>query len=223
MEKHAKTILVLPVFNEERYIGEVVNKAKAYVDEVIVVDDGSSDHSFERAREKGAKVVRHPLNLGKSAALKTGAEAAIEEQADIIVFMDSDGQHQAEDLPKFIQMVESGEADLAIGVRVGGDKMPFTRKAGNNLLEWMLKVFYGLSIRDIQSGFRAFKAKDYPKLVWESKGYHADAEITVRAAQKKMQCREVEIKTIYNDPYKGMTLLDGLGLILRVLLWKFRP
>lgn len=222
MRKPAKTVLVLPVYNEEKYIHQVVREATPYVDEVIVVDDGSTDHSFNEAQRAGATVIRHSLNLGKAGALKTGADAALEECADVIVFMDSDGQHLSEDLPRLIEPLLKGEADLVIGSRMGGDKMPFVRNGGNRLLHWMVKLLYGIDIHDTQSGFRAFGSQHYPQLRWESNGYHADAEITIRAAKAELRCAEIYIKTIYNDPYKGMTMLDGLGLILQVLVWKFK-
>lgn len=216
-----KTTLVLPAHNEEEHIDEVVRKAKPYVSEVIVIDDGSGDRTTELAKKAGAVALRHPINLGKACALKTGCEAAVKRHADLIILMDSDGQHRPEDLPKFIQMLESKEADLVIGVREGGDKMPILRKCGNRSLEIMTRVLFGSSAKDIQSGFRAFRAEHYPLLKWNSKGYHADAEITVRALKRGLRCKEISIKTIYNDPHKGMTVLDGLGLLLQILIWKF--
>ncbi len=216
-----KTILVLPVYNEEKHIAQIVREAKLYVDEIIVVDDGSGDRSQALAKEAGALALRHPINLGKACALKTGCEAAVRRNADILILMDSDGQHLPEDLPRFIKALKAKEADLVIGVRAGGDKMPFLRKGGNRMLEIMARLLFGLGAKDIQSGYRGFRVENYPLLRWSSKGYHADAEITIRAIKHRLKCKEIFIKTIYNDPHKGMTILDGLGLIVQILIWKF--
>lgn len=216
-----KTALVLPVYNEERYISHLIERAKKHVDIVIAVDDGSRDKSFETIQESGAVGLKHIINLGKSSALKTGCEAAIKLGADIIIFMDSDGQHLPEDLPRFIEILEKNEADMVIGSRVGGDKMPFVRKYGNELLKMVVQMLFSVAIKDIQSGYRAFRSEHYQYLNWRSKNYHADAEMTARAGKYGLRCKEIFIDTIYNDPYKGMNIIDGIGLLFNIVTWKF--
>jgi len=216
-----KTALILPAYNEGAHIEAVVSGAKKYVDVVYVVDDGSKDDTIEKAKRAGAITIKHPLNLGKAGALKTGIAAALKQNAEIIIFMDSDGQHLAEDLPRFIETIESGEADIVIGGRQGGDKMPFVRNVGNRMLEAATRILFGINVRDIQSGYRAFHAKQYPKLKWRSKNYHADAEMTVRAGKYGLKYKEIPIKTIYLDDVKGMDAIDGLKLLFNIILWRF--
>ncbi len=215
-----KTILVLPVYNEGKYIDQLILEAKKYVDEVITVDDGSKDKSFEKTKQAGAIALKHKINLGKAAALKTGAEAALLREADIIIFMDSDGQHLASDLPRFIEPIKKDKIDIVIGGRVGGDKMPFLRKYGNKTLGIMTRILFKIDVRDIQSGYRAFKAQHYNYLCWNSKNYHADAEMTVRAGKYGLKYKEIDIATIYKDRYKGMDMIDGIKLLFNILKWR---
>jgi glycosyltransferase involved in cell wall biosynthesis len=215
-----KTILVLPAYNEARYISTLVQDAQKYVDEVIVVNDNSSDDTAALAKKAGATVLTHRVNLRKAAALKTGAYAAIRMKADIIVFMDSDGQHLAKDLPRFIDPIKQEHYQVVIGGRKGGDKMPLFRKMGNLSLEWASRILFGIKIRDIQSGFRAFRADVFDQLEWKSKGYHADAEMTVRTGKYRLKYKQIDITTIYHDDFKGMTVVDGLDLLLQIFLWR---
>ena len=216
-----KTALVLPVYNESRYLADLIHAAKAHVDLVITVDDGSRDPSHEIAEKAGAIALRHRINLGKAAALKTGAEAALKLGADIIIFMDSDGQHLPSDLPRFIDPIQHRGYQIVIGCRKGGDKMPFVRRMGNHSLELAARILFGITIKDIQSGYRAFRADVYGKLCWTSKRYHADAEMTVRTGKYHLKYKQILIDTIYLDDFKGMTVVDGLKLLFQIFLWRF--
>ncbi|HCW32584.1 MAG: glycosyltransferase involved in cell wall biogenesis [Candidatus Peregrinibacteria bacterium GW2011_GWE2_39_6] len=217
-----KTILVLPAYNEENYIGKLINEAKAYVDEIIVVDDHSSDKTAEKAAQAGAIVLKHLINLKKAAALKTGTEAALERKAEIIIFMDSDGQHLPKDLPRFIQpLIEEGY-DIVIGARKGGQTMPLFRRWGNQLLEWAARFLFKIKIKDIQSGYRSFRADCYKYLHWQSNGYHADAEMTIRTGKFHLKFKQIFIETIYHDDFKGMTVVDGLYLLAQIFLWRIK-
>lgn len=216
-----KRALVLPVYNESRYLRDLVQEAKEHVDWVITVDDGSRDDSHEVAKKSGAIALKHVVNLGKAAALKTGVEAALKMGAEMIIFMDSDGQHLAKDLPRFTKLVEEEGYDMVIGCRKGGDKMPFVRKAGNWSLEVAARLLFGIDAKDIQSGYRAFRADVYDRLCWKSQRYHADAEMTVRAGKYRLKYRQIFIDTIYHDDFKGMTVIDGLKLLFQIFLWRF--
>lgn len=216
-----KTVLVLPVYNESRYLAKVIIEAKKYVDLVITVDDGSRDPSHEIAEKAGAIALRHRINLGKAAALKTGAKAALKLGADIIVFMDSDGQHLPSDLPRFIEPIKQDGFQIVIGCRKGGHKMPFVRRMGNLSLEMAARILFGITIKDIQSGYRAFRADVYDKLEWKSQRYHADAEMTVRTGKYHLKYKQIFIDTIYHDDFKGMTVIDGIKLLFQIFLWRF--
>lgn len=217
-----KTALVLPVYNESKHIATVVKAAKPFVDVVITVDDGSSDESHRMACEAGAIGLRHAINLGKSGALKTGVEAALSLGAEIIIFMDSDGQHLPKDLPRFIEPIEKENIDVVIGVRQGGHTMPFLRRVGNRMLELAAHILFGITIKDIQSGYRAFKAVHYPLLRWNAEGYFADAEMTLRTGKHNLKYKQIFIDTIYFDDFKGMTVGQGLHLLFQIFLWRIK-
>ncbi len=216
-----KLIAVIPAYNEARHIGQVVAEARSYVDSVVVVDDCSRDQTSQLAREAGGTVLRHRLNLGKSAALRTGCTAAGRLGADIIVFLDSDGQHRPSDIPRITQPIREGKVDVVIGCRQGGDKMPFIRFFGNRVVQYAITLLFQVRITDVQSGFRAFRTTIYPKLQWKANRYHADAEITARIGRHRLRYHEIPIATIYHDSYKGMTVIDGIKLLANILLWRF--
>lgn len=215
-----KTTLILPAYNEEKHIAGMVNRANKFVDQVIVVDDCSQDQTFEKAKATGAMAIRHRVNLGKADALKTGCEAAFLSRTDVIALMDSDGQHKPEDLPRFFNALEDEHLDIIVGSRRGGEDMPLVRNIGNRVLENASRILFDVDIKDIQSGFRVFRTEAYPKLRWTSKNYHADAEMTIRIGIHKLEYKELFIETIYLDDYKGMTVIDGLKLLLNIFKWR---
>lgn len=216
-----KRILVLPAYNESSQIVPVIERARQYVEVVLVVNDGSRDDTAARAADAGALVLSHRINLGKAAALKTGCEAALKLGADVIVLMDSDGQHRAEDIPRVLEPILKGEVDVVVASRSGGGKMPLIRHLGNRALEAAIRLLFRVNIKDIQSGFRSFRSSVYPKLAWRAKDYHADAEMTARIGRFSLRYKEIYIETIYHDSYKGMTVVDGIKLLGNIFLWRF--
>ena len=213
-----KIFIVIPAHNEERYIGSVIAKARKYADNVIVVDDGSSDNTGKEASKNGAVVLSHVVNLGKGAALKTGCDYAIMEKADIIIALDADAQHDPKEIPNFVRALEN--ADVALGCRKINRRMPFVLRFGNWFIDETIKFLYGLRIRDSQCGYRAFTPYAYQKLRWKSSDYSMESEMIARIGRKKMRYAEVPIETIYSDKYKGTTIIDGVKIVINLLLWR---
>jgi glycosyltransferase involved in cell wall biosynthesis len=154
-----RTIAIIPCFNEEHAIGSVILKAKRYVDEVVVVDDGSSDNTKEVARLAGATVLSHTQNLGKSAGVKTGFQYALDNDFDYVITLDGDGQHNADEIPSLLGnlRIAGDPADICIGIRHGTDtEMPLWRKAGKRVLDYATSFGNQSVLTDSQSGFRAF-------------------------------------------------------------------
>lgn len=216
-----KLTLVLPAYNEGSRIAEVITRAKQYVDEVIVADDGSQDATAVHARNAGATVVRHRVNLGKGAALKTGVEAALIRHADAIILMDSDGQHPAESIPKLVRDVKSGEADVVFAARELDRRMPSHRRWGNQIVNLFAQRLFNISLHDIWCGFRVFRADVYPRIRWTQRQYYADVEMAINASVQQLRYREIRIPTIYHEAYKGVTIMDGMKLLFTMLLWRF--
>lgn len=213
-----KIIAVIPAYNEEKYIQKVIEETKKYVDDVIVVDDASKDKTNQLARQAGAIVLRHEVNLAKGGALKTGCDAAIQLGADVIVTLDGDGQHDPNEIPKLIKGLE--EHELIIGARKFNENMPMQSKIGNITLSKFSKMLFHTNISDTQTGFRAFKSSAYSKILWESTGYEVETEMIKNINKNKVDFSEVEVKTIYNDNYKGTTPMDGAKIALNMIKWR---
>jgi glycosyltransferase involved in cell wall biosynthesis len=190
---------ILPALNEEVAIGSIILRAKLYVDRVIVIDDGSIDATEEIAKLAGADVIRHPENQGKGAALKTGFAAA--NGADIIITMDTDGQHNPAEIPKLIAPILAGEADMVNGSRYlngNGKNTPAYRRVGQNVLDRATNFNSGLAITDTQSGFRAFAAHTASVFGFRSKGLAIESEMLADAANAGLRIKEVEIGVRYD-------------------------
>lgn len=222
IEKQKKIVAVIPAFNEAKKTLGVLSIASEQVDNIIFVDDGSTDNTFEEAKKFGNNVIalRHRLNFGKGSALKTGCEAAIKIGADIIVLMDSDGQHKPIDIPRFVDKINSQDSDIVFGSRKIGKDMPIVMMIGNKMLSIFTSFLFGIYISDTQSGFRAFKSEAYPKIKWNSNRYAVETEIIVNVAKNNLKFSEIEIETIYSDDYKGTTVIDGIRIFINMLIWK---
>jgi glycosyltransferase involved in cell wall biosynthesis len=217
-----KIIAVVPALNEEKNIGKVVKETKKYVHEVIVVDDGSSDNTRKVAEDNGALVVKHLVNMGLGFSLMTGSEAAVERGADIIVTIDADGQHDPAEIPKIIGELVKYDLDIVIASRPTSKEMPLVKKMGNTFLYLTSKALFNVDVKDTQSGFRAFTAEALEKLRWTSSRYPVASEIVKNIGKNNLKYKEVPIKTVYHDVYKGTTIIDGLKIFLNMILWRLK-
>jgi len=213
-----KTFAVIPGYNEEKSIGKVVKETKKYISDVVVVDDGSRDSTSLQAEKQGAIVLKHVINIGKGAALKTGCDYAIKNGAAKIVVLDADTQHEPSSIPLFLNALE--EADVALGRRGLNKNMPFVFRFGNWFINKTTKLLYGLSLHDTQCGYRAFTAEAYKKIKWKSSSYSMESEMIANIGKRKLKYKEIPIKTIYADKYKGTTVIDGIKIILNMAWWR---
>jgi glycosyltransferase involved in cell wall biosynthesis len=192
---------IIPAYNEEVSIGSMVLHAKKYAGRIIVVDDGSSDSTAEVAEMAGAEVVCHPRNMGKGAALRTGFKTALQNDTKIIITMDADGQHNPAEIPKLLEPIRSGEADMVNGSRyVGGNgrNTPAYRRIGQTVLDRATNLNSGIKITDSQSGFRAFAAHTLPYFRFKQNGFSIESEMLADAANAKLKVKEVEIGVRYD-------------------------
>ncbi|MBD3164394.1 glycosyltransferase [Candidatus Woesearchaeota archaeon] len=209
---------IIAARNEERNIYNIIKKTMNYVDKVIVVDDGSVDFTKKEAEKAGAVVLRHIINLGKGAALKTGCRHALSRKADIIVLIDADGQHKPEDIPKFLEKLKNN--DIVFGIRKRNKNMPLLLRFGNWGIDKVSSILYSIDIPDTQCGFRAFKADIYKKIKWQSPDYSMESEMVANVGKKNLKYSTVTISTIYSDKYKGTTISDGIKIVLNLFWWK---
>ncbi len=216
--------VVIPAYNESKTIKDVLEELKDKNLKIIVIDDGSSDETYEIAEDSiinsyNESIYRHVLNRGLGAALKTGIEAAIAKEADIIVTFDADGQHDPEDIIKVCKPITEGKADFVIGTR-DFSKMPASKKFGNNVMNIITRVFYGIHVNDSQSGLRAFNIKAAQVLDIHSRGYGVSSEIIGEIKNHDLKIEEVPIKTIYTDysMSKGTGLNIGLKILFKLIM-----
>jgi glycosyltransferase involved in cell wall biosynthesis len=206
-------------------IGHVLEEIRQYGDyQLIVVDDGSSDDSFAQASAYGALTLLHKLNRGKGAAVKTGIIAANLLEADIIVTIDGDGQHDPGDIQKLIDPILTGEADAVLGSRLLNRKeMPLIKKTANFIGNFFTWLFYGIMVSDSQSGFRAYSK--YAALIIDTKAdkYEYDSKVIREIKNNRLRFIEVPIYARYTEYSKGKKQKQGFvnGIItLFRMIWK---
>lgn len=209
--------IIIPAYNEAKRIRDVILKCRNF-GSVVVVDDGSKDNTFEVAEECSVEVLQHIINLGKGAAMATGAEFSLRQGAKEIVFIDSDGQHDPEEIPKLVK--ELGKSDIVFGTRDFDENMPAMMKFGNWAITAAVKVLFNIDLKDTQCGFRAMTASAYQRIKWVSHDYSVESEMIANAGKRHLKYSEVKIKTIYADAYKGTTVLHGLKIVKDMLWWR---
>lgn len=208
--------VIIPAYNEEKNIVKVIQKVKKFAKNVIVVDDGSKDNTFLEA-SKETTALKHILNLGKGAALKTGIKYAIELGAENIIVIDADGQHDPVEIPKFLNALKSN--DVVLGVRKFDKNMPAVLRFGNSFIDYTIKLLYGIKVNDTQCGYRAFTKAAYEKIMWQSSDYTMESETIANIGRHGLKFKEIPIQTIYSDKYKGTTVIDGFKIVSNMLIW----
>jgi glycosyltransferase involved in cell wall biosynthesis len=215
-----KTAIVIPVYNEKEHIFGVLNKVQKYNLSVVVVDDGSKDGTLKiLEKSKDIFLLSHKINLGKGSAMKTGAEYAFSIGFEAVIFMDSDGQHSAKDLPGFINVLEQGY-EIVFGSRNFNLNVPLMRYLGNKFASVVVSLLFHIYVSDLLCGYRAITKSAYKKIKWESRGYGVETEMVVRCGLKRLNYTEVPVATVYLNAVKGVTILDALGILVDVVKWR---
>ena len=201
-----RKLVCIPVYNEADMIGEIIKRVKKIVDDVVVCDDGSTDDTEKNAKAYGAIVIKHEKNLGKGEALKTLFDYAKKSEAEIMITIDGDGQFLPEEIPKLMNPIINGKADVVIGYRFDdAEQMPTYRKVGNKFLDKVTNLASDLPFRDSQGGFRAYSRKAFEDIRFSTSGFGVDAEILVNAANMGLRILEEKVTVIYNTGGKTST------------------
>lgn len=217
-----KIFVVVPAFNEAGMIGQVLAKLKrlGYVT-IIVVDDGSFDNTSMVARRNGAVVLRHVINRGKGAAVKTGIEAAKILGAHAAVTMDGDGQHNPDEIQTLVKALK--KYDVVLGKRNMNKKyMPLGRIIANYIANFVTWLFYGVWVSDSQCGLRAYSKKSLAVIDTLNDRYEYDSEVIREIARHHLRFKEVPIQTRYNvysrkKRYR-QSFMNGINMIWRMII-----
>jgi glycosyltransferase involved in cell wall biosynthesis len=216
----ANIIAAIPCFNEERCIGSVVLKTKRFVDQVIVIDDGSTDETARIAESAGAVVIRHERNQGKGAAIKTAFEYVKKAGCNALVLLDGDGQHDPAAIPSLLRPVLEGESDIVVGSRflAKGSNIPGYRRVGQHLLTLVTNLGSRVKLSDSQSGFRAFSRKAINAMSFVESGLSIESEMQFAISKAGLKVAEVPIEVSYFDKAKRSPLGHGVSVLSRVLV-----
>jgi UDP-N-acetylglucosamine---dolichyl-phosphate N-acetylglucosaminyltransferase len=217
--------VIIPAHNEAKNIGKVISESKKYVKNIVVVDDGSIDKTAEIAKKQGAIVLKHIVNLGKGATLKTGCDFVYRKckknkkiKNTKIILIDADGQHDPKLIPTFIKKLEN--IDIIFGVRRFNKKMPLVLRVGNNFINFIIELLFQVKVKDSQSGYRAFLLKNYAKIRWRAQDYSMESEMIANVGKHKLRYDQTLIPTLYNDSYKGTTIVDGMKIVYNIIKWR---
>ncbi len=195
-----KIAVIIPALNAERTLPRVVVEARAQLEPVLVIDDGSSDATGEVAAAVGATVIRHPVNRGKGGALKTGFAWALENGFDGVITLDADGQHLASEIPRFVRERERSGADLIIGGRSHlFEQMMPRRRMANRFSATCIAFASGVKITDSQSGFRFYSANLLRNMKLRTDGFDMESEVIVRAGRRKFGIVTIPIELGFVD------------------------
>jgi len=193
---------LIPCYFEERFIRDVASRVKAQLDTVLVVDDGSTDATEANARAAGVEVIKHTVNQGKGAAIKTGLKALSERPGiEYALVLDGDGQHAPEEIPRFLAAANETQAHMLVGNRMSDvEKMPFVRKLTNRFMSWQISRVCGQWVPDSQCGFRMIHKDLLPAMVAiETTKFDFETEMLVVASRCGCKVGAVPISTIYGD------------------------
>lgn len=215
----ARVTAVIPCFNTEHFIAEVVSKTRKHVLKPIVINDGSTDNTATVAVGAGAAIVNHPINKGYGEAIRSGFKAGGD--ADVLVILDGDGQHDPDEIPLLLEPILRNEADLVIGSRFlsNGHKVPSYRVFGIKVITFLWNFGARVKVTDAQSGFRAYGGNIINSFSLTEKGMGISIEILEQARRCGARIREVPVSCTYTSSKMDLKAIrHGLGVAVSVLI-----
>jgi len=192
---------VIPAYQEEKHVSEVARRARAQLTHVLVVDDGSTDATSDRARSAGVDVVVHPQNRGKGESIKTGLNYWLQRGSEYVVLLDADGQHLPEEISRFIEAAASdNEAKIFVGSRMNDTStMPFVRRIVNRYMSGKISRACGQQIPDTQCGFRMLHRDIIPEVLSGASRFEYETEMLIIASREGHRVASVPVTTVYSD------------------------
>jgi len=224
MDKN-KIFIVIAAYNEEKSIADVIKSLRnENYHNIVVVDDGSKDKTYEICRKEKVHALRHAINRGQGAALKTGIDYAVMKGAEIIVTFDADGQHRADEIKRLTAPIENGEVDVVLGSRFldKKTKVPFFKKLTLKGGIIFTRIFSGIKLTDTHNGFRAFSRSAAQRIEIRQDRFEHASEIIDEIARKKIKFREVPVTIIYSKyaKAKGQSIFNSFKIALKLMIGK---
>ncbi len=212
----APILALIPAYNADRFVGDVIRRARAHVP-VLAVNDGSRDRTLAEAAAAGATVIDQQPNQGKGAALKRGFRAALDQGAAAVITLDADGQHDPDEIPRFVEKFRATGADLIIGER-DYSKMPLVRRVSNTIGRWAFSWAMGRRIRDNQSGYRLLSKRLIEAVSGSAeRGYEFEMDMIVIAVKRGWRIEGVPIRTIYGEEKSNIKPLQHIVHFFRMV------
>ena len=223
-----KLSVIIPVYNEEKTIGEIIRRVQAtgLVDEIVVVDDGSSDGSraiLARLEEQGSvRVLLHEHNQGKGAAVRTGIRNA---NGELLLIQDADLEYDPRDYPALLKPIDEGMADVVYGSRfLGGPRRPilFWNMVANKILTLVTNVMYNNILTDMETGYKLFRREVVQDMPLHAHGFEFEPEFTAKILKRKARIFEVPITFNPRNYTEGKKIKAGDAFIAMWTLFKYR-
>ncbi len=213
-------LVCIPAFNEEKNIGKIIEKSLQYADKVIVCNDGSTDNTEEKAKEKGATIINHKKNFGYGAAIITLFEEARKQNVEIMITLDGDGQHNPEQIPTLVSVLTENNVDVVIGSRFldKNTNSPGYRKTGIKIITSASNFGTNFKVSDSQSGFRVYSKNAIDVIHPTEKGMSVSTEILLKASNKGLSVAEVPITISYEgETSTHKPVPQGVSVLMNTL------
>jgi glycosyltransferase involved in cell wall biosynthesis len=222
-KKQMKKVAIIPVYNGEEQIKSLIRRTRKYVDDLVVVDDGSTDKTAKIAEKEKAIVIRHEKNRGKGASLQTGIDYILGRDYELVIMMDADGQHRPEEIPKFIRHYKKTQAPVIVGNRMKNPQnMPLIRKLTNRVMSAMLSKICGQSIPDSQCGYKLISKGVFEEIKLLYSNYEIESEILIRASRKGFKIDSVPIATVYQQEKSYINPILDTARFIKLLINVYR-
>lgn len=213
--------IVIPTYNEVKTIGAIVRDLRARDFRVVVVDDGSSDHTIVDANKFGAELVVHSRNVGKGRCIREGMEHALENGCDIVITMDGDGQHDLNEIDKFISEYKASGADIVLGNRMHDPKsMPFLRRCTNVFMSFVISFILGKRVEDSQCGYRFLSRNAIEKMSLMTTKYEIESEMLIEAKRHDLKISSVDIDSIYGGSSSQINPFFDTLRFIRLIIYE---
>jgi len=232
MKVNKRIAILIPAYNEEKYISQVIKNCVLYSLDIIVVNDGSLDQTativkkLEKSKKYPLILLEHAKNKGKGAALDTGFKYIVEKGYQGVITLDADAQHDTKEIRKFLQTAEKEKPDLIIGSRFQNTQgMSFLRLATNYFTSWVISRLAGQKVEDVQSGFRYISTKVIKNIELRTKNFETEPELILKACWLNYKVKNLSISTIYYKDFvsevnKLTDTIKFFKLVFKSLVWR---